>query len=111
MKYISDEQREVLSKNLENVSKEIEISTNGVTKVKSLGGCLHLEFGRNEAIDSLLVDIDERSGEYFVSLGSWSAVTSHARKSIESKRFVEARSAVGYAIRTATTINNFFKQF
>ncbi len=111
MKYISDEQREALAKNLENISKGIEISENGVTKVKFLGCCLHLEFGRDEAIDTILVDIDDRTGEYFVSLGSWSAVTSDARKSIESKRFAEARSAVGYAIRTATTINNFFKQF
>lgn len=111
MKYISDEQREVLAKNLETISKEIKISEKGVTKVKCLGYCLHLEFGRNEAIDSLLVDINDKTGEYFVSLGSWSAVTRDARKSIESKRFAEARSAVGYAIRTATSINNFFKQF
>lgn len=111
MKYISDEQRETLAKALESISKEIEISENGVTKVKYLGYCLHLEFGRNEAIDAILVDIDERTGEFFVSLGSWSAVTVDARKSIESKRFAEVRSAVGYAIRTATTINNFFKQF
>lgn len=111
MKYISDEQHKALAKNLEEIAKEIKTSENGVQNVKFFIDTIVLSFGKDEAVDNGMVEIDDRTGEYFVSLGSWSAVTTEARKNIQAKRFAEARSAVGYAVRTFTMINNFFKQF
>lgn len=85
-------------------------SLKGVERVDFSRGSIYLNFGLNKAVESAYIDVDWRTGQFLIRLGSWSALTNDARIRIEARRFDEAFDALKDAVLTFNKINDFFNQ-
>lgn len=109
-KYISEEVLKQKEADLQTVFNEFGSTLKGVQSSECT--CvLRLRFNRGEAIESVCIDIDTRTGEFYPAFSAWSALTPQARANIESKRFDDAKEALDYIVETVNKINNFFMQF